>query len=97
MKMEMYKLNELRNLQSSNSSSQFPYLASQTLRIAEEINKHPPLKPDFLRMMFYNLSHRMQDEKLKYAIKRFGLESGKHRTQHTDQDDSFDTNMLYKD
>lgn len=54
-KMEMYNLHELRNLQSPNSSSQFPYLASQTLRIAEEINKHPPLKPDFLRMMFYNL------------------------------------------
>lgn len=50
-----YNLHELRNLQSSDSSSQFPNLAPQTLRIAKEINKHPPLEPNSLRMMFNNL------------------------------------------
>ena len=42
-------------MQSSDSGSQFPNLAPQTLRIAKEINEHPPLEPNSLRMMFYNL------------------------------------------
>lgn len=58
----MYKYNEheLRNLQSSDSGSQFPNLAPQTLRIAKEINEYPPLKCNFLRMVFYNLGAKMQ-------------------------------------
>lgn len=42
-------------MHSSYSRSQFSNLVPQTFRIAEEINKNPPLKPHFLWMMFYNL------------------------------------------
>lgn len=46
---------QLRDLQGSHTSSQFTDLTPQTLRIAKEVDKNPPLKANLLRVMFNNL------------------------------------------
>lgn len=50
----------LGNLQGPDTSSQLPNLAPQTLRIAEEIDKHSSLECNLLCMMFHNLCAKVQ-------------------------------------
>lgn len=52
----------LGNLQGPDTSSQLPNLAPQTLRIAEEIDKHSSLERNLLCMMFHNLRAKVQKD-----------------------------------